>query len=650
MNKFHGWAQSGGSLSTSGVLSSDEALKVYPQSTLTVYRTDTLTLETIYSDDGVTPKANPFTVNDDGSYLFWCDSATVDVRASGTGVSSPFTETVSTLTVFDPDDPRIPTQSEKDALAGTSGSPSNTNRYVTSADPRLLKGSFTRSSLPSSGIQAGTLAYVTDELRGLYRYTGSVWTSVSGVANVVDFGADPTGVASSTSAINNAISAVSGLYGGTVYFPNGRYKITGTPGGSTNSVLTYPVVRQSEAATRTIRLLGETYGLFSIAGQSPAAVQGVVIDATAVLAGSGSQPAILAPKAYSDTEPGFALTDFSAINPVFENLVFEVAANPPNTVLQLHNVPKVTLRNVTITTTDTGLSATQPTHTSQVGIYLPAVANNSAIITDNVVVYGQYFGVGFSEHWEPRNTQINLCAIALLAQGQYQGNPGHASTGKIEVLYCPVLIDFSSANHYTQVRFNLGVEKAAAGPWYAPATYDIIDPNNKGVGELIFNDAYTGATPATYLTKQGGANLNARSLYSLGNPATTTLLTAPQSIPNGTQTALSWPQASYNLEGVTNSGTPTRLTFKTPGPRLISVQVGWASNATGNRSVEIRQDGATYINPALVQAAVNGAETGQSKTFIVNPTTAGTYIEIMVSQSSGGSLNVANARIDIVRQ
>jgi len=34
-------------------------------------------------------------------------------------------------------DPRLPTQDEADALAGTSGTPSNTNRYVTDSDPRL---------------------------------------------------------------------------------------------------------------------------------------------------------------------------------------------------------------------------------------------------------------------------------------------------------------------------------------------------------------------------------------------------------------------------------------------------------------------------------------------------------------------------------
>ena len=51
------------------------------------------------------------------------------------------------------------------------------------------------------------------------------------VVNVLDFGADPTGVADSTTAVSNAIAAVSGTYGSTpgggqVYFPTGTYSIS----------------------------------------------------------------------------------------------------------------------------------------------------------------------------------------------------------------------------------------------------------------------------------------------------------------------------------------------------------------------------------------------------------------------------------------
>lgn len=51
-------------------------------------------------------------------------------------VSATPTDPASPIAVGD-NDPRVPTQAENDALAGTSGSPSSTNRYVTASDSRL---------------------------------------------------------------------------------------------------------------------------------------------------------------------------------------------------------------------------------------------------------------------------------------------------------------------------------------------------------------------------------------------------------------------------------------------------------------------------------------------------------------------------------
>jgi hypothetical protein len=56
--------------------------------------------------------------------------------------------------------------------------------------------------------------------------TKASYSMISGaVVNVLDFGADPTGVADSTSAIQAAVNSITN---GTVYFPNGTFKITST--------------------------------------------------------------------------------------------------------------------------------------------------------------------------------------------------------------------------------------------------------------------------------------------------------------------------------------------------------------------------------------------------------------------------------------
>lgn len=66
-------------------------METFPNCTITVYLTGTLTLATIYSDDAGTLKANPFTANSDASYNFYIDKGEYDIKFSGTGISSPFT-------------------------------------------------------------------------------------------------------------------------------------------------------------------------------------------------------------------------------------------------------------------------------------------------------------------------------------------------------------------------------------------------------------------------------------------------------------------------------------------------------------------------------------------------------------------------------
>src|SRR5882757_6458372 len=57
---------------------------------------------------------------------------------------------------------------------------------------------------------------------------GSQWAVIGGGAgavSVLSFGADPTGVADSTAAINLAIASVAASGGGTIYYPPGRYLV-----------------------------------------------------------------------------------------------------------------------------------------------------------------------------------------------------------------------------------------------------------------------------------------------------------------------------------------------------------------------------------------------------------------------------------------
>lgn len=62
-----------------------------PNATITVYDTTTLNLSTIYSDDALTPKANPFTADVNGYYFFYADNGDYDVKWSGITGQSDYT-------------------------------------------------------------------------------------------------------------------------------------------------------------------------------------------------------------------------------------------------------------------------------------------------------------------------------------------------------------------------------------------------------------------------------------------------------------------------------------------------------------------------------------------------------------------------------
>lgn len=62
-----------------GGIARDTAGNSLAGTTVTVYLTGTLTLASIFSDNGITPKANPFTGNADGSYFFYAANGRYDL-------------------------------------------------------------------------------------------------------------------------------------------------------------------------------------------------------------------------------------------------------------------------------------------------------------------------------------------------------------------------------------------------------------------------------------------------------------------------------------------------------------------------------------------------------------------------------------------
>lgn len=130
---------------------------------------------------------------------------------------------------------------------------------------------------------------------------------------------------------------------------------------------------------------------------------------------------------------------------------------------------------------------------------------------------------------------------------------------------------------------------------------------------------------------------------------------AAQSIPDATDTAVTWQTVVYddldfNLPGVYrffNPATPSRI-YVPPGVTRVKVTVGvrWDTSATGNRSVKIR----TPVVGSYYPANSNWASDSRTATTLTDATVStgiieldpnnGNYFDVVATQTSGGALNI----------
>lgn len=111
-----------------------------------------------------------------------------------------------------------------------------------------------------------------------------------------------------------------------------------------------------------------------------------------------------------------------------------------------------------------------------------------------------------------------------------------------------------------------------------------------------------------------------------------------QTLTTATVTALTFDTETIDTDGIhSTSSNTSRLTPTTPGQYRIAGCVGFASNATGFRSVGIRLNGTTFL-AVHSQPAVNGDVTNINVSTTYN-LAVGDYIELTAYQNSGGNLD-----------
>lgn len=108
---------------------------------------------------------------------------------------------------------------------------------------------------------------------------------------------------------------------------------------------------------------------------------------------------------------------------------------------------------------------------------------------------------------------------------------------------------------------------------------------------------------------------------------------------SGTIYAIPLNQETYDTHGFhDNTTNPTRLTCQKAGTYIVTGQVSFAANATGNRDTLLRVNGTDYVGMLRLPAAASGS-TSVPVTAIAT-LNANDYIELCGRQYSGGSLDL----------
>lgn len=151
-----------------------------------------------------------------------------------------------------------------------------------------------------------------------------------------------------------------------------------------------------------------------------------------------------------------------------------------------------------------------------------------------------------------------------------------------------------------------------------------IDPDPDNI--LIRDDGFL-AVPPTYI---------------LNPPRCNVFHTITQSIPDDNATVLLFNDERYDTDNM-HPGTTTKITFNTAGIYYVTLQFTWDINDDGDRAGFIRKNGADFIALDSKHAAVSAFTTTHNLSA-QESFAEGDYVEAVVKQDSGGSLNVLSNR------
>jgi len=198
----------------------------------------------------------------------------------------------------------------------------------------------------------------------------------------------------------------------------------------------------------------------------------------------------------------------------------------------------------------------------------------------------------------------------------------------------------------------LGVIEVIPGTPTAGATLanrsgaaDLTTLSNGSKNVLLLADVLVGAGAGSISAGAiGDKRVRATMFGNIIVPRVRANRTANQSIANNTDVAIIWQATRVNNSGMWVSTANTRFTVQEAGFYGLSLHTEWAANASGNRQAWFLLNGVTEIaRYNLWVEAISGTNNDRIHLHTEYEFAAGDYVECMVRQTSGASLNLIQA-------
>lgn len=160
-------------------------------------------------------------------------------------------------------------------------------------------------------------------------------------------------------------------------------------------------------------------------------------------------------------------------------------------------------------------------------------------------------------------------------------------------------------------------------------------------------------TPATYTDPNvlTAAMLNAvrDNLLSLRNrhdQYVQLYLDNNQSVPNTTNTKVSWTTVATQVGTLWTVATPTRLTAPVTAKYAVAINLEWRNNTVGLRNMSILRSAGVQLD---LQSNASPGGKSTISAYAEVQLTAGVYLEIQAFQATGAALTLHGGTVDRTR-